>query len=149
MPSINSLPTLGDLLKFEAPQFYSRSAITIAAGQNLPMGTVLGRRIADDKHQAFDPAATDGTDTPVGILLGDIDATVGSVGFSHRLSRQMRAPPKSSCSRMRISTKPAWPAGKFHVAPPRGKMASVRPELRTLSTRRLASSGCCTRVDDS
>ena len=76
MPSINSLPTLGDLLKFEAPQFYSRSAITIAAGQNLPMGTVLGRRTADDKHQAFDPTATDGTETPVGVLLGDIDATL-------------------------------------------------------------------------
>ena len=76
MPSINSLPTLGDLLKFEAPQFYSRSAITIAAGQNLPMGTVLGRRTADDKHQAFDPAATNGAETPVGILLGDIDASL-------------------------------------------------------------------------
>ena len=76
MPSINSLPTLGDLLKFEAPQFYSRSAITIAAGQNLPMGTVLGRKTADDKHQAFDPTATDGTETPVGVLLGDIDATL-------------------------------------------------------------------------
>jgi hypothetical protein len=76
MPFINSLPTLGDLLKFEAPQFYSRSAITLAAGQNLAMGTVLGRKTADDKHQAFDPVATDGTDTPVGILLGDIDATL-------------------------------------------------------------------------
>lgn len=76
MPFINSLPTLGDLLKFEAPQFYSRSAITIAAGQNLAMGTVLGRRVADDKHQAFDPSASDGTDTPVGILLGDIDASL-------------------------------------------------------------------------
>ncbi len=76
MPFINSLPTLGDLLKFEAPQFYSRSAITIAAGQNLAMGTVIGRRTADDKHQAFDPAATDGTETPVGVLLGDIDASL-------------------------------------------------------------------------
>ena len=76
MPSINSLPTLGDLLKFEAPQFYSRSAITIAAGQNLAMGTVLGRKTADDKHQAFDPAATNGAETPGGILLGDIDATL-------------------------------------------------------------------------
>ena len=76
MPSINSLPTLGDLLKFEAPQFYSRSAITIAAGQNLAMGTVLGRKTADDKHQAFDPVATNGAETPVGILLGDIDATL-------------------------------------------------------------------------
>ena len=76
MPSINSLPTLGDLLKFEAPQFYSRSAITIAAGQNLAMGTVLGRKTADDKHQAFDPAATNGAETPVGILLGDIDASL-------------------------------------------------------------------------
>ena len=76
MPSINSLPTLGDLLKYEAPQFYSRSAITIAAGQNLAMGTVLGRKTSDDKHQAFDPAATDGTQTPVGILLGDTDASL-------------------------------------------------------------------------
>jgi len=76
MPFIDSLPTLGDLLKFEAPQFYSRSAITIASGQNLTMGTVLGRKTTDDKHHAFDPAATDGTETPVGILLGDIDASL-------------------------------------------------------------------------
>ena len=33
---------LGDLLKFEAPNLYSRDRVTVAAGQNLPLGTVLG-----------------------------------------------------------------------------------------------------------
>jgi len=35
--------TLGDVLKYEAPNFYSREDVTVLSGQNLKAGTVLGR----------------------------------------------------------------------------------------------------------
>ena len=58
MTPITELNNLGDLLKYEAPNRYSRDVATIAAGQNLPLGTVLGRNASDGKHYAIDPAAT-------------------------------------------------------------------------------------------
>ena len=61
MTPITEQNNLGDLLKYEAPNRYSRDVATIAAGQNLPLGTVLGRNTGDGKHYAIDPAATNGT----------------------------------------------------------------------------------------
>lgn len=55
MPVITESNNLGDLLKYEAPNRYSREVATIAAGQNLPLGTVLGRNASDGKHYAIDP----------------------------------------------------------------------------------------------
>ena len=39
MSAITEQSNLGDLLKYEAPNRYSRDVATIAAGQNLPLGT--------------------------------------------------------------------------------------------------------------
>ena len=64
---------LGDLLKFEEENLYSRDNITVAAGQNLMLGTVLG--MLGTKAFALSPAATDGSETVVGILIDDVDAT--------------------------------------------------------------------------
>ena len=50
MPAITEQNNLADLLKYEAPNRYSRDVATIAAGQNLPLGTVLGRNTSDGKH---------------------------------------------------------------------------------------------------
>ena len=75
MPAITEQNNLGDLLKYEAPNRYSRDVATIAAGQNLPLGTVLGRNTTDGKHYAIDPTATDGTEAAIGVLANDIDAT--------------------------------------------------------------------------
>ena len=75
MPAITEQNNLGDLLKYEAPNRYSRDVATIAAGQNLPLGTVLGRNASDGKHYAIDPAATDGTETAVAVLAVDTDDT--------------------------------------------------------------------------
>jgi hypothetical protein len=53
---------LGDLLKYEAPNLYSRDQVTVAAGQNLPLGTVVGMVTATTaKVKQIDPAATDGS----------------------------------------------------------------------------------------
>ncbi len=76
MPAITQSKNLGDLLKYEAPNLYSREAVTVASGQNLQLGTVLGMKTADGKLYALAPAATDGTETAVGVLATDTDATL-------------------------------------------------------------------------
>ena len=69
MPVINEVLNLGDLLKYEAPNLYSRDQVTVAAGQNLlVLGTVVGIETATAKVKQIDPAATDGTEVAVGIL---------------------------------------------------------------------------------
>lgn len=66
---------LGDLLKFEEENRYSRDTITVGAGQNLALGTVLG--MLNNKVVALNPAGTDGSETVVGVLIDDADATAG------------------------------------------------------------------------
>ncbi|CAG2153239.1 head decoration protein [Ralstonia mannitolilytica] len=76
MPTLTQAPTLGDLLKYEAPNLYSREQATVAAGQNLPLGTVVGRMTATGKLAALDPSATDGTEVAAGVLGNAVDATL-------------------------------------------------------------------------
>lgn len=76
MPTVTQPKNLGDLLKYEAPNLYSRDQDTVAAAQNLPLGTVVGRETATSKLKAIDPVATDGTETAVGVLGNDVDATL-------------------------------------------------------------------------
>ncbi len=76
MPAITQSKNLGDLLKYEAPNLYSREAVTVASGQNLQLGTVLGMKTADGKLYALAPNVTDGTETAVGVLATDTDATL-------------------------------------------------------------------------
>ena len=75
MPVINEGNNLGDLLKYEAPQLYSRDTITVASGQNLSLGTVVGIKTSDGKARILAPAATDGTETAAGVLLQPVNAT--------------------------------------------------------------------------
>lgn len=67
---------LGDVLKYEAPNLYSRDQVTVAAGQQLILGTVVGRVTATGKFKQLDPAATDGSEAAAGILIVDVDATL-------------------------------------------------------------------------
>jgi hypothetical protein len=76
MPTVSQPKNLGDLLKYEAPNLYSRDQDTVAAAQNLSLGTVVGRETATAKLKAIDPSATDGTETAVGVLGNDVDATL-------------------------------------------------------------------------
>ena len=66
MPVITEGLNLGDLLKYEAPNLYSRDQVTVAAGQNLVLGTVVGIDTATAKVKQIDPTATDGTEVAVG-----------------------------------------------------------------------------------
>lgn len=76
MPAIQEPNNLGDLLKYEAPNLYSRDVATVATGQNLVLGTVVGRETATAKLKALDPVATDGTEIAAGVLAADTDATL-------------------------------------------------------------------------
>ena len=77
MPVITEDLNLGDLLKYEAPNLYSRDQVTVAAGQNLlVLGTVVGIETATAKVKQIDPAATDGTEVAVGILATSVDASL-------------------------------------------------------------------------
>ena len=58
MSAIQETNNLGDLLKYEAPNLYSRDLATIAAGQNLLLGAVVGRDSTTGKLKELDPTAT-------------------------------------------------------------------------------------------
>lgn len=75
MAAISETLNLGDLLKYEAPNLYSRERAIVAAGANLTLGTVVGVVTASAKLKLLDPAATDGTETAAGVLMNDIDAS--------------------------------------------------------------------------
>ena len=70
MPVMTLSKNLGDVLKYEAPNLYSREAAVIAAGQNLAIGTVLGKKTTDGKLHALAPAASDGTETAISTHVG-------------------------------------------------------------------------------
>lgn len=77
MPAIQESPNLGDLLKYEEESLhYSREIVTVASGQNLELGSVVALVTATHKIRRLDPAATDGSEVPAGILLGAVDASL-------------------------------------------------------------------------
>ena len=69
---------LGDLLKFEAPNLYSREEVTVAQGQKLALGAIIGQDSETDLIKALNPAATDGTQNAIGALIAEVDATSGN-----------------------------------------------------------------------
>lgn len=76
MTAMTQPKNLGDVLKYEAPNLYSRETNTVAAAQNLALGTVVGRDTATAKLKAFDPGASDGSEIAIGVLGNDVDATL-------------------------------------------------------------------------
>ena len=76
MPVITEGKNLGDLLKYEAPNLYSRDQVTVGAGQNLLLGTVVGLVTATAKLKQIDPSATDGSQYAAGVLMQAVDATL-------------------------------------------------------------------------
>ncbi len=113
---------LGDLLKYEAPNVYSREQVTVVAGQNLELGAVVGRITASAKFKVFDPAATDGSELPAGILLGACDATLIDRDDALLLARHG----------MVASNAVVWPAG-------------ITVEQKTTALAQLSSLGVLVR----
>lgn len=50
MPTLTMAPTLGDLLKYELEADYSRETVTLKAGTNYALGSVLGKITASGKY---------------------------------------------------------------------------------------------------
>ncbi|WP_264683284.1 MULTISPECIES: head decoration protein [unclassified Wolbachia] len=72
MSTITEQNNLGDLLKYEVSNLYSRDQITVAKGQNLKLGTVVGYDTKDGLIKALNPTATDGA---IGVIVSDVNAT--------------------------------------------------------------------------
>lgn len=81
MPVLHEPAHLGDLLKYEAPNFYSRDEVVVGAGQTLALGAVVGRVTASGEIVALDPTASDGRETVAGVL---IEAVTVPRGEGHR-----------------------------------------------------------------
>ena len=64
-----------EFLLSEGNREISREAITVAAGDALPAGQVLGIQTASGHYAAYSPAAADGTEVAVGILHAALPAS--------------------------------------------------------------------------
>lgn len=116
---------LGDLLKFEGPNLYSREAAVVAAGQNLQLGTVVGIHTATDKVHALDPSATDGTEVAAAVLIFDCDATLAERADAVVIRRHAIVARKALL----------WPAG---VTVEQQKAAEAQLEARGILVRESA-----------
>lgn len=103
--------------------FFSRG-VTIASGQTLVAGTVLGKITATSKYVKSLQASNDGSEAPDGVLLVDVDASGGdktnipvlfagavdqtklTLGAGHTLASIWRA-----LARMGLFLYPSYPTG--------------------------------------
>ncbi|MFP3015465.1 MAG: head decoration protein [Wolbachia sp.] len=77
MSTITEQNNLGDLLKYEASNLYSRDQITVAKGQNLKLGAVVAKKTEDGFIRVLNPTATDGTQTAIGVITSDVNSKDG------------------------------------------------------------------------
>ena len=75
MSVITQPKDLADLLRFEAESRYSRDRVTLAAGHNLTLGTVVATDTTTGKIAPLDPADTGSLNQASGVLINDCDAT--------------------------------------------------------------------------
>jgi len=75
MPVQSEGNRLGDWLKHEEDNHYSRDKVTLISGQNLATGTVVGVITASGKVTQLAPAAADGSQNAAGVLIFPVDAT--------------------------------------------------------------------------
>jgi hypothetical protein len=69
----------GEFILSEANGSRSRENVTVASGQDLAAGAVLGKITSGGKYAAYDNGASDGTEVAAAILLDACDATGGDV----------------------------------------------------------------------
>jgi Bacteriophage lambda head decoration protein D len=78
MPVLTNSPTLGDLLKYELNGNYTREVVTLEAGTEYALGSVLGRITANGKYR-LSPAAEvvgdEAAETAIAVLIEPVDAT--------------------------------------------------------------------------
>ena len=80
MPVLTMAPTLGDLLKYELNANYCRETVTLKAGTNYVLGSVLGKITVSGKYRlspAAQVAGDEGAETAVAVLVEAVDASSG------------------------------------------------------------------------
>lgn len=70
---------LKDFLVWEEDRDYSRDQITIASGNSVSLGEVLGQITASGKYVPVNAGASDGSETAAGIAIADYDAASADV----------------------------------------------------------------------
>ena len=80
MPVQSEGKYLGDWLKYEEDNLFSRDEVIVVSGQNLTTGTVIGVITASGKVTQLAPAASDGSQNAAGVLLLDVDASAADKG---------------------------------------------------------------------
>jgi hypothetical protein len=78
MPVLTMAPTLGDLLKYELNGNYTREVVTLTAGTNYALGSVLGQVTASGKYRLSSTAEVtgdEGAEKAVAVLIEAVDAT--------------------------------------------------------------------------
>lgn len=67
---------LGDLLKYEAPNLYSREEVTLTKGMHLKLGAVVGwLPNKNNIISLFNPSDASNAQIAGGVLITDVDAT--------------------------------------------------------------------------
>lgn len=66
-----------EFLVSEANGHRSRETVTIASGEDLAAGAVLGQVSADSTYKLYDPGNADGSETAVAVLYDAVDASGG------------------------------------------------------------------------
>ena len=70
---------LGDFLKWEEVNRYSRDKAIFASGSSISLGEVVGKVTATGKYVPLNTAAADGSEAAAGIALNDYDASLADV----------------------------------------------------------------------
>ena len=80
MTVLTMSPTLGDLLKYELNASYCREAVTLKAGTDYALGSVLGKITASGKYRlapAAEVTGEEGAEIAAAVLIEAVDATAG------------------------------------------------------------------------
>jgi len=75
MPVLTQPPSMGDLLKYEDNANYTRESVTLLAGTNYAIGSVLGIVTASGKYTISPDTGATGEQVAVAVLLEVVDAT--------------------------------------------------------------------------
>lgn len=77
MAPLIKAPTEGDLLKLDLDKNYTREVVTLLAGTNYQLGSVLGQITTGGKFKLSTDTGADGAQTAAGVLIEAVDATGG------------------------------------------------------------------------
>jgi len=77
----------GEFLISEANGHLSREAVTVANGETLQPGHVLGQVTASGEYKEYDPGNADGSETAVAVCFDHVDASGGAVSGAAIIAR--------------------------------------------------------------